>query len=149
HAHEQSTAIVIPMVVLACLCFLLGIGAPIAAVILRPAIVEVTGFSSSALMPSILDAVNSMSAIAFGAFLFLAVLVTLAIIRSRLLSQSSRGEAGTWDCGYAQPTARMQYTASSYAQPLVMQFKHFLWTRYSRQTPTGIFPHSAKLSTHT
>ena len=28
----------------------------------------------------------------------------------------------TWDCGYAQPTPRMQYTASSFAQPLTDLF---------------------------
>jgi hydrogenase-4 component B len=29
-----------------------------------------------------------------------------------------RPDVGTWDCGYADPTARMQYTATSFAGPL-------------------------------
>src|SRR5205085_11219606 len=35
-----------------------------------------------------------------------------------------------WDCGYPQPTARMQYTASSFAQPLLMLIAPWLlWRR--------------------
>jgi hypothetical protein len=90
-----------------------------------------------------------MSAIAFGAFCFLLIVTALATIRSGLLARRTRGETGTWDCGYAQPAARMQYTASSFAQPLTGQFRHFLWTRRSVELPKGIFPRAANLSTHT
>jgi len=30
-----------------------------------------------------------------------------------------RADVGTWDCGYAAPTSRMQYTSSSFAAMLV------------------------------
>src|SRR5438067_1498749 len=39
---------------------------------------------------------------------------------------SVSGRALTWDCGYARPTARMQYTASSFAQIVVRLFRSVL-----------------------
>ena len=38
-------------------------------------------------------------------------------------------ESVTWGCGYARPTARMQYTASSFAQPLTDLFRLLLGTQ--------------------
>jgi hypothetical protein len=42
-------------------------------------------------------------------------------------------KAGTWDCGYARPSARMQYTASSFADMLVRLFRGVL--RPQSETP--------------
>ena len=51
---------------------------------------------------------------------------------------------GTWDCGYAAPSPRMQYTASSFAQMLVGWFAWAL--RPTKQEPhiEGLFPASAR-----
>jgi hypothetical protein len=59
------------------------------------------------------------------------------------------GEALTWDCGYARPTPRMQYTASSFARPLTLLFGGFLRTRTTRVAPAGPFPQQAALATET
>jgi hypothetical protein len=73
----------------------------------------------------------------------------LVWLRHRLLSGRPVSAAGTWDCGYAQPTARMQYTASSFAQPLTSQFRAWLLTRERVTRPAGLFPRAASLSTET
>ncbi len=57
--------------------------------------------------------------------------------------------AVTWDCGYARPTARMQYTASSYVQPATAFFGAFLRTRSKLAAPTGLFPQAAAFATET
>jgi hypothetical protein len=38
-------------------------------------------------------------------------------------------EALTWDCGYARPTARMQYSGSSFSQMMVELLAWVLWPR--------------------
>ena len=55
----------------------------------------------------------------------------------------------TWDCGYAAPTPRMQYTGSSFAQPILEIFAPVLGTRISSLRPTGIFPSEASHATAT
>jgi hydrogenase-4 component B len=54
----------------------------------------------------------------------------------------------TWDCGYAAPSARMQYTASSFAGGLVDLFRWALWTERHGARVTGTFPSPAQLATH-
>jgi hypothetical protein len=73
----------------------------------------------------------------------------LALLRRRLLSRRVVGQAGTWDCGYVAPTARMQYTASSFAQPLLRLFQRALHTRVHLKAPETLFPSEASLETHT
>jgi hydrogenase-4 component B len=51
--------------------------------------------------------------------------------------------AGTWDCGYAAPSARMQYSASSFAEPLVRVFSFALLPRVHVPRLTPVFPGSA------
>src|SRR5262249_15748400 len=46
----------------------------------------------------------------------------------------------TWDCGYAAPSPRMQYTASSFAQMLVGLFSWALWPRTHQPQIHGFFP---------
>jgi hypothetical protein len=43
----------------------------------------------------------------------------LWLVRSRLLVRVPVASAGTWACAYPRATARMQYTASSYAAPIL------------------------------
>jgi hydrogenase-4 component B len=56
--------------------------------------------------------------------------------------------AGTWDCGYARPTPRMQYSSSSFAQRLVGLFGGVLRTRVHRPAVTGPFPGPTRFETH-
>jgi hypothetical protein len=58
-------------------------------------------------------------------------------------------ESVTWGCGYARPSARMQYTASSFAEPITTLFRGLLATRYQVQRPEGILPARASLATET
>ena len=83
----------------------------------------------------------------FGPVFVLVVLAAgLWIIRWQLLAGRVT-QTVTWDCGYARPTARMQYTASSFAQPLTGLFRTFLRTRTSfGSARRATSPHAASLS---
>jgi hydrogenase-4 component B len=59
------------------------------------------------------------------------------------------GESPVWDCGYAAPNARMQYTASSFAQPIIDFFDIFHRGRKRFRPPQGYFPKAASFETET
>lgn len=55
--------------------------------------------------------------------------------------------AGTWSCGYAQPTPRIQYTGSSFGQTLVGLFGWALWPRTLRPRIRRLFAEPAQFQT--
>jgi hydrogenase-4 component B len=81
--------------------------------------------------------------------------VALAVLASAgawwLVARSRRGlrYGVTWDCGYATPTARMQYSAASFAGIITGWFSFILRPERHAHLPTQPFPESASLVTHT
>jgi len=57
--------------------------------------------------------------------------------------------APTWDCGYAAPTARMQYTAGSFAGILTEWFAWILRPERHATPPLETFPRAAGFAEHT
>jgi hydrogenase-4 component B len=57
--------------------------------------------------------------------------------------------AVTWDCGYAAPTARMQYTAGSFAGIITEWFAWILRPERHEHRPSGLFPAEASVASHT
>jgi len=55
----------------------------------------------------------------------------------------------TWDCGYATPTARMQYTAGSFAALITEWFALVLRPERHEQRVETVFPVAASRSEHT
>ncbi len=76
-----------------------------------------------------------------------ALLLTLWASRALLLRGAKPGAGPTWDCGYAAPTPRMQYGASSFSQPLTDLFQPVIRVigRYPRIQE--YFPSGASFST--
>jgi hydrogenase-4 component B len=68
----------------------------------------------------------------------LGLVVAIVLLRRRL---GSAGVAVTWSCGFASPTSRMEYTASSYSQAfLTALVPRSLRPRVHLQAPRGVFP---------
>ena len=88
--------------------------------------------------------------------LWISILGTLLILLGGVLTwwlhrRSRRAEVQqpTWGCGYPLPSARMQYTASSFADALVKLFRFGLWTKEHDAKALGLFPNQAKFASHT
>lgn len=148
-AHECGFAMRLPMIILAAACILIGFGAPWAVAALKPAIAGLTGVPAAQIFG---DAERSMMwlmelTIAFAAVA--SVVVLLGFIRKRLLKNRPVRQSPTWDCGYAAPTPRMQYTASSFALWFVDAFRWILRTERHRSLPQGYFPDAAFMTTET
>jgi hypothetical protein len=86
------------------------------------------------------------------ATVLLAVGIGLALLRRALLRRVAGLPAPavvTWGCGYARPSPRMQYTASSFAWSLILSFRSLLWTHRKIVMPAGPFAAHAELESHT
>jgi NADH:ubiquinone oxidoreductase subunit 5 (subunit L)/multisubunit Na+/H+ antiporter MnhA subunit len=148
-ARECALAMRLPMVVLAAGCVAIGVGAPLVMRGLAPVLVDVVGLSPAEVAEHIAAASDLLSAVALS-FLGLIALAALAsVLRRMLLSGRAVKESVTWDCGYARPTPRMQYSASSFAQPLTDFFAPLLQTRRHLAAVRGLFPQGAELMTDT
>lgn len=71
--------------------------------------------------------------------LVLLLLAAAAALRRRVSSNGIR-RAVTWDCGYAAPTARMQYTGGSFAAIASAWFRRILRPSRFLRRPRGPFP---------
>lgn len=142
-AQESPATILLPMGILAALCAALGLFPGLAAPILD----EVIRAWKPALDPSLpsLASLVPFPALAALAWALLGAILVLALaFRPR---RATRREVGTWDCGYAAPGPRMQYTASSIAATLVGFFAWALRPRRRARPVTGPFPGPSLLKT--
>ena len=146
-AHEAVFSMRFPMITLALTCMVIGLLGPLAVAVLNPAVQVLTGPSIASVKLG--AAVAPLCWISGAAVILLLLTAGIITFRKWLLSERRVEESGTWDCGYAQPTPRMQYTASSFAQPLMDVFRVILRTRYRYAPQTAIFPESASFSTET
>jgi hydrogenase-4 component B len=149
HAHEQGLAMRGPMVLLAAACIVIGVLSPTLVGRLAPVVEQVTGPPGSAVHEAFTQATGLLGSITLGACALLALVGLLLAVRRAALAGKPVGAGPTWDCGYALPSPRMQYTASSFAQPLTDLFGPLLGTRRRFSAPQGIFPQAASFATET
>jgi hydrogenase-4 component B len=139
--REVAPGMVGPMLVLAAACVLIGL-AP--ALVVQPALgvgAEVAGVgleSAGAAVPGALGRIALLS-MTLVALLALGHLLWAGVRRRRPVS---RGE--TWGCGYAHPSPRMQYTASSFAAPLLAAYGPLTGIRETR-SPGAFASHAREL----
>ena len=57
-------------------------------------------------------------------------------------------QSQTWGCGYSMPTSHMQYTASSFAEPVLRIFRNVLGFNVKGSKPQGYFPKEETISSH-
>jgi len=144
HAHEAPRSMRLPMAVLAAGCVLIGL----APVLVAPALEAAT----SCWLPGAGAAPVNLSHIApLGMISILAVSLTLCVagLAALLVRRSGAPRSGlTWDCGYARPTSRMQYTATSFAQMIVFLFIRVLHPHGRRPRVVGLFPPPTHTHSH-
>ena len=147
-AVEAGGAMRVPLSVLAAACAAIGLLGPVIVGGIRGVVASAAGLPAAEVAgPAI--AAEPMRGVVLGAATLLLAAGALVFLRRRLLAGRPVGTAATWDCGYAAPNARMQYTASGFAQPLTGLFHFALRTRRELSPPRGLFPKDSTLSTHT
>jgi hydrogenase-4 component B len=144
--HEAAGPMRWPMVLLAGLCLGMGLAAPCMLPLAASAVRVVAGGAMGAASNSFPPEVGSILAkVSWIGALFLVAAGVLYGVRRRLAASASRGDAMgvTWDCGFSQPSARMQYTASSFTQPLTDFLQACLGAHGRGPAINGYFPESA------
>jgi hydrogenase-4 component B len=149
HAHECSFAMQLPMWVLAAACISIGIFAPFIIKAMNAVMVQVTNIEEAQVAGQISSLGAILCSIVMAAAALAIFIIAITYIRHKLLLSAKVEKNVTWDCGYVRPTARMQYTASSFAQPLVYLCKVFLRTHSQIQASEGLFPKQASFATQT
>lgn len=79
-------------------------------------------------------------------FLILSGLIYL--IRRQVTINKPQNFNDTWGCGYVAPTAKMQYTASSFIRGYRKLAEPFLSISKKKNEITGVFPKTGKQETH-
>ncbi|MFH2113452.1 MAG: proton-conducting transporter membrane subunit [Spirochaetota bacterium] len=137
HMHVPSVLMTGPMITLAVAC--LGVG--LVPALFIPAVeravqdwmpITASGQSLLALAP-----VRWISLAGAG----LAALIAMIVLVSKVMLRGKTVRRGpTWDCGYASPAARMQYTGSSFGQSIVGLFSLALRPRTTKPLISGAMP---------
>jgi hydrogenase-4 component B len=140
-ALESSASMRWPMGVLVACCLFIGLAPALVAPIIARAVSDWD--------PSLTDVGLRLGRsapltwiTAMGLALIVAVSLAGAMLWSRLRG-SQIGKGATWGCGYGNPTARMQYTSSSFAQMLVGLFGWALRPHYDEPQVASLFPQEA------
>jgi hydrogenase-4 component B len=131
HAHESPALMLGPMAVFALCSIAIGLGSRWLAPLLEH-VVACWVPQEHARPTSLVSLVPFTELTAIGMALAAAAL-GVTLVCELWLRPARAPRAGTWDCGYARPSARMQYTSSSFAASLVRLFRGVL--RPDREAP--------------
>ena len=141
--HESPRSMLVPMGVLVLACALIGLAPALVAPALDR-VVAALGPPAAAGLPA-LSGLASLSLLSLLALAFLGLALVLGLwLRPRRRDAT----LPTWDCGYAAPSARMQYTASSFADGPVSGLRWVLLPRIHRGRVRGLFPGPAHYESH-
>jgi formate hydrogenlyase subunit 3/multisubunit Na+/H+ antiporter MnhD subunit len=119
-AHESPAGLVGPLWLLAGTCALIGL----APALVVPAVIRVGSLVAgvSVVSPGLQPLANALPLTVFTLSLALGIALVFAVAGS-MRARRVPPAAWTWGCGYTTPEPRMQYTASSFAAPLLTHFK--------------------------
>jgi hydrogenase-4 component B len=149
HAHnpdEAPSSMLIPMMVLAAVCIGIGVW-PIAAVPFLDAASSAWAPGTHASGERLASLVPFWWVSGFAAATWVCAILFVIGLRV-LVRPSAAARPGTWDCGYAAPSARMQYSSSSFAQMLVGIFAWVLHPRERHPRLRQLFPRLGKYRSH-
>ena len=145
-AHEVAQPMRLAMAILAVLCVVIGLVAPLIIDAFGNVLAGATGMRPGDIDAQLATVTGPLTATITVIAIAIAVAMLIWLIRTRRLAARRLGSGPVWGCGYLFPSVRMQYTASSFAQPLTTQFHLFVRTHDSLLPPTGYFPTSASYS---
>jgi NADH:ubiquinone oxidoreductase subunit 5 (subunit L)/multisubunit Na+/H+ antiporter MnhA subunit len=144
-AHDPSAAMLAPMGVLVSLCLAIGVLPRLALVPIERAVSLWGGEVDAAALAIAAGRLATASAVAVAT----AGVAVALVLWLRTGARRAAVRLGTWDCGYAMPTARMQYTESSFAELTARLFAGLLVPQLRRPELGARFPASASYESET
>jgi hydrogenase-4 component B len=147
-ARDPGLGMIIPMAALAALCVFIGLFPGPALGLVEGAAALVCGADAQAARLALAGFIVNARIIGLLGACVIVVGCVLAFLRFFLL-QGRVLRGATWGCGFTATTARMQYTASSFAQPITRAVAPALGVQTHFSAPQGYWPAEADFSTHT
>ncbi len=144
-AHDPDAAMLGPMMLLAAACVLVGAFPVLLTGLLDHAIAAWVPWPQS---PSLAGIFNFWWITAVAVPLLIGTAGIAWWIHHWRRGVREKG-VGTWDCGYAAPGRRMQYSGSSLMQTMAWMFRRILWRREKLPEVRGIFPPAADYACNT
>lgn len=145
--HDAGMAMKISMGILAFGCLAIGLLAPLAVSMLTPVIAQIGQMPISSTSELLSQGTDTLVKVIIAFSICCGLIAFIALFRLGALRGKKAEQSVTWDCGYALPTSRMQYTASSFAQPIMNLFRMLLGFRQQHMLPEGVFPKTMTLHT--
>jgi hydrogenase-4 component B len=142
---EKGPAMLAPMLILAAICVIIGVFPQMFIVLALKAIpVSGLGYGRIPMEPFIRMTGN----ITLAATIFFVILLVLIVLRLVLYRGKTIGSAGTWGCGFTQPTTKMQYTGTSYAASILAFFRPAAPLQEDHPAIHGRFPQKTHYRSH-
>lgn len=142
---EAPASMVAAMVLILGCCVVIGVAPAVMVPVLARALSAWGIIGATAVFPGALVPIGWITGCAF---IFLVLVTGIALLRRRRKGDAVKTDA-TWGCGYLLPSARMQYTAASFAEMLSGLFQWGLWTEIKDEKSLGFFPGPRRLTDHT
>jgi hydrogenase-4 component B len=138
HAQPPGWEMQLPMMLLGALCVAVARAPDLTIALLSPSLESLTPGAGGAPVAVV---VSPLGAVA----MLVALALALGLMLRWLLASRAAGvrRARTWGCGYARPAPRMQYTASSFAEPITRIFQPLLRSRVEGALVKGQWPEFA------
>jgi len=141
NAQESGVSMMLPMVLLAGGCLFIGVYPDFIIRLAHNAVVSVGLPQTVSTLKHTLALANQITR---GAALFFGLVALLWLLRTLLYRAKTVTRAGTWGCGFTQPTTKMQYTGSSYADDILHFFKSIVPKRVDHPPIEGRFPSATR-----
>ena len=149
-AADPRKEMLLPLVFLASLCLAFGMGGGILVRIAAPVAAGIHPILRNA---SDIAPLRNAAGLCLRISIFSSVLLAAAYgfwrLRQRLLKDREVASAPTWGCGYPFVSPRMQYTGSSFSQPLLVALRSILGTELGGKWPSGYLPGKSSFSAET
>jgi hydrogenase-4 component B len=143
--NEKGPMMLIPMGILASACAIIGI---FPKVFLLMAIRGVSALNLPYGRIPELPFMPMTENITQVAAIFLVLVLFIFVFRCFLYRGKANARAGTWGCGFTQPSVKMQYTGSSYARSIIDFFRPVTALHEDHPPVTGLFPAKTHYDSH-
>jgi len=146
HAHEVGPNMTGPMLLLVGCCLLIGLAPLLVAPVFERG---VYAWSPDLATDAIsLATLAPLGWVSVAGLALIVMIVVAGLVLAQRLRHCGTVSSSTWDCGYAAPTARMQYTSSSFAQMLVGCFAWVLRPRVHAPSEQALFSRPTQFRSH-
>ena len=142
---ETGMTMLVPMIVLAGVCVVIGV---FPKMFILMAVKGVTALNLGYGRIPLESFITMTGNITRATSLFFAVMLIILSLRTILYRKKTISRAGTWGCGFTQPTPKMQYTGSSYAASIVEFFRPVAPIEEHHLPIRGRFPEPTRYASH-